>query len=105
MYCTGMVKRYPQLTLRKSGIYIGQPAYLGASPDGVLVNDADTICGIIEIKCPFSAAKLTVREACTQYNDFYCYVDENDQLNLKETHPYYYQVLHGHHGYYRSQIL
>jgi len=28
-------------------------AYLGASTDGVLVNDADTISGIIEIKCPF----------------------------------------------------
>ena len=88
-----MIKRHLQLTLRKSGIYIGQPAYLGASPDGVLVNDVDTISGIIEIKCPFSAAKLTVREACTQCNDFYFYVDENDQLNLKETHPYYYQVL------------
>jgi len=48
-----MINHHPQFTLRKSGIYIGQPAYLGASPDGVLVNDADTIFGIIEIKCPF----------------------------------------------------
>lgn len=63
MYCAEMTKRHPELTLHKPGVYIGQPAYLkyiGASSDGVLVEDADSIDGIIEINCPFSAAKLTL---------------------------------------------
>ena len=35
---------------------VGDPAYLGASPDGVLLNDTGSLKGIIEIKCPYSAA-------------------------------------------------
>ena len=92
IYSSEMNKHHPHLTLHKSGMYIGEPGYLGASPDGVLVNDTNTICGIIEIKCPYSAAKLTVKEACSLCNDFYCYLDDNSELNLKENHAYYYQV-------------
>ena len=92
IYSSKMSKHHPQLTLRKSGMYIGEPGYLGASPDGILVNDTNTICGILEIKCPYSAAKLTVKEACSLCNDFYCYLNDNGGLNLKENHAYYYQV-------------
>ena len=72
-------KHHPQLTLRKSGTYIGEPGCLGASPDGVLVNGSDNVCGIIEIN-----AKLTVKVACNLCSNFYCYLDDNRQLNLKE---------------------
>ena len=49
--------RYPHLTLHKSGIYIGNPAYLGASPDGVVVDKSCTVIGIIEIKKPLFCCK------------------------------------------------
>ena len=61
IYSSEMNKHHPYLTLRKSGMYIGEPGYLGASPDGILVNDNNIVCGIIEIKCTYSAAKLTER--------------------------------------------
>ena len=66
-YNSKIAKLHPNLVLRTAGLYIGQPGYLGASPDDAL-NDVqtDVVHGIIEIKCPFSAAKLTVREACDQ---------------------------------------
>ena len=84
---------YPHLSLRKSGMYIGNPAYLGASPDGVLVDESGTVTGIIEIKCPYSAAKLTVQEACSYCSDFYCYVNDNGEVKLNDNHAHYFQVL------------
>lgn len=86
-------ERYPNLILRKCGFYIGNPGYLGASPDGVLVDQFDSVVGIIEIKCPYSAAKLTVQEACTHCNDFYCYLNDDGEVKLNNTHAYYFQVL------------
>lgn len=87
-----ITQRYPNLQLRKSGFYIGDPAYLGASPDGVLEDTEGNLYGIIEIKCPFSAANLSVREACTMLDDFYCYTDENNDIKLNVKHKYYFQV-------------
>ena len=46
---------------------MGDPAYLGASPDGVLVDKTGKMVGIVEIKCPYSAAKLSVQEACEHF--------------------------------------
>ena len=40
----------------------------------------------LEIKCPYSAAKLTVREA-------FCTLDEGSQISLDSNHLYYYQIL------------
>lgn len=36
-------------TLWKSGFYIGEPLFLGISPDGVLADEFSTVQGIIEI--------------------------------------------------------
>ena len=65
IYSSGISKYHPQLTLNKSGMYTEKPWDLGASPDGVLVNDNNAICEILEIKCPYSAAKLNVQETCS----------------------------------------
>ena len=76
--------------LKKSGIRIGEPPYLGASPDGILEGAEGKLSGIIEIKCPYSALDLTVRETCDKLDNFYCYID----IKLKTKHAYFYQV-HG----------
>ena len=83
---------HSNLKLKKSGIRIGEPPYLGASPDGILEDTEGNLSGIIEIKCPYSAANLTVREACEKLDNFYCYIDDND-IKLKTKHVYFYQVL------------
>ena len=44
-------QRHRNLKLRKAGFYIGEPGYLGASPDGVLFSSSRTEVGILEIKC------------------------------------------------------
>ena len=49
---------------------------------------------MIEIKCPYSAANLSVREACAVLQDFYCYIDDDSciRLNEYENHTYYFQI-------------
>ena len=91
IYAQELAHHHPSFALRKSGIIIGKPSYLGASPDGVLVDRSGHIKGIVEIKCPYSAAKLTVREACEQLDKFYLYIEDGNFV-LDCTHAYFYQV-------------
>ena len=77
-----------QETVRKAGFYIGEPSFLGASPDGI-VEMVDGL-KIIEIKCSYSVRDMTIEEACGK-NGFYCTL-ENDLLHLNQEHVYYYQV-------------
>ena len=48
-----MTQYHHNMKLRKSGFYIGDPAYLGASPDGIIEDINGDLCGILEIKCPY----------------------------------------------------
>ncbi|XP_047023593.1 uncharacterized protein LOC124632693 isoform X2 [Helicoverpa zea] len=60
--------------------------YLGASPDGLLGTD-----GLVEIKCPSSAAGLSPLEAVRQQKIKFCLETANG-MKLKKTHNYYFQV-------------
>jgi len=82
---------HPNIMLRKAGFYVGDPAYLEASPDGILLDQTGQVMGIIEIKCPYSAANLTVKEACEQLSTFYCSWD-TDCIQLNTSHIYYFQI-------------
>lgn len=69
------------------GLFIDEEfPWLGASPDGLLDDD-----GIVEVKCPAVAAKLTPEEAVLQKKVTFCTISDG-QMRLKETHPYMYQV-------------
>ena len=83
---------YPDYKLQKTGFVVGDPAYLGESPDGVLLEGTGSLKGIIEIKCLYSAANITVQEACTMLDDFYCYIDDDNNVRLNSNHRYFYQV-------------
>ena len=79
-----------KITTQPSGLVI-HPSHnwLAASPDD-LVNDpgaADPL-GIVEYKNPYKFRDSTLSEAATQVKDF-CL---DHTLNLKHTHPYYYQI-------------
>ena len=75
---------------RKAGFYIGNPSFLGASPDGIIDKVGGDSHKIIEIKCPYSFRDFSIEEACTKTN-FYCTIN-SDILHLKRNHVYYYQV-------------
>lgn len=60
--------------------------YLAASPDGLVGDDS-----IIEIKCPFSIKDFTPMEAYNEKKLKFMEIQSNN-LILKKTHIYYYQV-------------
>ena len=77
-----------QKNIRKAGFYIGEPSFLGATPDGV-IEGSDSL-KIIEIKCPYSVRDLEIEEACAT-SDFYCTLN-NGLFQLKRNHQYYHQI-------------
>jgi len=83
---------YSDYKLQKAGFVVGDPAYFGVSPDGVLLDDTGSLKGITKIKSRYSAATITVQEACTMLDDFYCYTDDDNNIRLHSNHCYFYQV-------------
>ena len=65
---------------------------LGCSPDGI-VEIGDDNKGLLEIKCPFRAAKegMTPIEAAFSLKGFSCSTNFG-KISLKRSHDYYYQV-------------
>lgn len=75
------------LKVNNCGLFLSEDyPFLGASPDGVISNDS-----IIEIKCPYSAAKLTPEQAVNEKKIKYLHQIEG-QWKLKQKDSYYYQV-------------
>ena len=81
----------PNEQLRHCGIYISKHGFLAASPDGVVTTDNVKSIGTIEIKCPYSARNMSVRDGCQSVKSFACEILDG-QVRLKTSHPYYYQI-------------
>lgn len=71
-------------------IVSNQMPFLGATPDGVVCKPGGQ--GIIEIKCPYSARNMTIKEACRSLKNFCLTEDENQEIHLKDSHEYYAQI-------------
>ena len=52
------------LTLIKAGLFVDKCGYLGASPDGIVLDSSGLPVKVVEVKCPFSAKDKTVEQAC-----------------------------------------
>ena len=67
--------------------------YLGASPDGLLINKiSGMIEAVIEIKCPLKGKSSKVHNICLEHKQFCCYLDEKQNISLKKNHIYYSQI-------------
>ena len=83
--------KFPSRHVHDCGFVINNEfPFLGATPDGVICDGGQV--GILEIKSPYSARDITVNDACTHLQGFLMQKNENDELSLKKTHPYYAQV-------------
>ena len=63
--------------------------WLGASPDGIITVNGEKY--LVEVKCPYSARDMTVKEALRSIKAF-CLSKEGDKFTLKHSHRYFYQV-------------
>ena len=64
--------------------------WLGASPDGIVVDPSEPSVGLLEIKCPYTYRLLTVEEA-TGDSSFFAELSDG-KVSLKKDHKHFYQV-------------
>ena len=76
--------------LIKAGLFLDKCGYLGASPDGIVLDSSGQPVKVVEVKCPFSARDKTVEQACTD-KSFCCSILDG-KPRLKFNSEYYYQV-------------
>ena len=68
---------------------------MGASPDGLVMDPSEQQpLGLVEIKCPARAEKLSLFDLCTkkEHKSTFCLKYICDTYELKRQHNYYYQV-------------
>ena len=75
-----------KLEIEESGLFVSNSGVLGASPDGLIGDDA-----LIEVKCPYSDKEKTITDACKGSN-FCLKLSDDGTFSLKENHAYYSQV-------------
>ena len=84
---------HPGLKTRESGLVISMDnPWLAASPDGKVEDpNSPNPQGLMEIKNPYSARMLTIREACENKSFFLEKVNQ-DMYSLKRKHNYFFQI-------------
>ena len=76
--------------LTDSGLVLdSQEHWPGASPDAI-ISVSDEKC-VVEIKCPYAARNMTVKEAISNVKSF-CLSRTDNKIILKSTYRYYYQM-------------
>ena len=65
--------------------------WLGGSPDGIVIDKNTGKKGLLEIKCPYSARYLTIREYIIEKKNAYL-KDMDGKIYLDKSHNYYYQM-------------
>ncbi|XP_069133552.1 uncharacterized protein [Argopecten irradians] len=97
-YLHQMKNDHPGLCVQQSGLIVN-PKYphLGASPDGLVYCTCEKCKvlghGLLEIKCPASLKwRMSTPQKCAEDPNFYCYLNQNCEVTLKENHAYFYQI-------------
>lgn len=65
--------------------------WLGGSPDGIVTDKATGKRGLLEVKCPYSAKHLTIREYIIEKKTAYL-KNMDGKVYLDKTHNYFYQM-------------
>lgn len=82
---------HPELRIEESTLTIRRTEpWIGASPDGLVLDKDGKLVGAIEIKCPYSKKDLTIAQAL-DIKDFYL-KRVGSEVHLDKNHEYYYQI-------------
>ena len=85
---------HPGLVVCLCGLFINTDfPFLGAIPDESVYDpsEPEQPFGYLKVKCCYSVRDLTPVETCFTQN-FYCSLDSNGNLKLKENYQYYAQI-------------
>ncbi|XP_033097192.1 uncharacterized protein LOC117101339 [Anneissia japonica] len=84
------LEQNPSSHLHECGFVINKEfTFLGATPDVIVCSNSK--CGLLEIKCPYSARNMSISQACADITGFYLKHSENG-IALDRRHNYYAQV-------------
>jgi len=88
IYSEVLKANHSSFTLTASSLLLDPSSpFVGTSPDGI-VECSCCGCGVLEIKCPYSCK---YQDRADEHSIF-LEEDDSRNLQLKESHPYYYQV-------------
>ena len=79
-------ERQTKLSVQETGIWLDESWLLGASPDGLVGDDA-----VVGSSCRYTQRNMTIAEAIKTPNS-YLNKDDKGNLYLREDHPYWHQV-------------
>lgn len=82
------LKSQLKLDVQPTGIWLSSSGLLGASPDGLVGDDA-----IVEVKCPFTYKNDILAEKLKcEPNKYIVYYDENGKICINQNHNYFHQI-------------
>lgn len=84
-------EKQTNLKVKPTGIWLHRCGFLGASPDGLICDDASSI---IEIKCPYKYRAEKSLEECLSIDKGYLlwYDTNSKQYIINNNHDYYHQI-------------
>ncbi|KAJ8938646.1 hypothetical protein NQ314_011385 [Rhamnusium bicolor] len=82
----GIFEKRHNVKITKSGIWLDECGFLGASPDGII--DDDTL---IEVKCPFKYKDSFFSDCLLEIKD-YIVSFNGESFILNDAHNYYHQI-------------
>ena len=74
-------------------VHVSSP-WLAATLDGLVFDESQQggqLDGCLEVKCPFSCKDISIEQASKSVHHF-CLSSSEGAMELKQSHPYYYQV-------------
>lgn len=77
--------QHSKLQVRQTGLWLHPSGVLGASPDGLVGQNA-----VLEVKCPYTQRNSTITEAASCSS--FCLEKKDQEYALRKNHHYWHQV-------------
>lgn len=75
------------LSVMPTGFWLHECGFLGASPDGLVGNDA-----IVEVKCPYQYRDSSMMENIKHSKNYILVADSEGNVTINKNHAYYWQI-------------
>lgn len=70
-----------------SGLWLDECGFLGASPDGLVGENA-----IVEVKCPYKYREASILDGIKHDRSYIVTSDNNGEITINSVHEYYWQI-------------
>ncbi len=78
--------------METAGLNVMENGFLGSSPDGMVHESGTGEQCVVEVKCPSSAADMSLVNVAKKSSHFCAKVLDGGTLSLKHSHTYFYHI-------------